>query len=302
MKTPLLSLLIGIFLIALPYKVEAQVPSQNTDPQVLCFGTIEPYCVDCPSADPSGTPGSTYTWSIISGTFTGNIDTNPSFPSSNHIIIDWGTTAPGNYVLQVIEENADGCQGAPRTLNIQILPAITPVTSFTYTTPVCANEPNLLPVTSTGFTTGGTYSSTTGLSINAATGEINVAASTPGTYTVTYAVTASGCQIAGNSTFSVTINNTITPVTSFTYTTPVCANEPNLLPVTPTGFTTGGTYSSTTGLSINAATGEINVAASTPGTYTVTYAVTASGCQIAGNSTTDIIVTPLPSTSPIFHD
>jgi hypothetical protein len=48
--------------------------------------------------------------------------------------------------------------------------------------------------------------------INASTGEINVAGSTAGVYVVTYSVAASGCQLAGSSTFSVTI--TPTPTTS----------------------------------------------------------------------------------------
>ena len=37
----------------------------------------------------------------------------------------------------------------------------------------------------------------------------------------------------------------------------------------------GGTYTAPAGVAINAATGDINLATSTPGTYTITYSVSA---------------------------
>jgi hypothetical protein len=182
-------------------------------PQIICEGETRPYRVDWQAPDgPDGTIGSTYVWSVITGGFSGVITTNQSPGGfNNHIIINWGTTPPGTYTVQVIETN-NGCPSAPVTLNVQILPAITPVTGITYTTPVCANNANILPSTAPGFTAGGTYTSTPGLVINAATGEIDVAASTPATYTVTYSVAAIGCQLVGSSTFDVTI--TPTPTTS----------------------------------------------------------------------------------------
>ena len=81
-----------------------------------------------------------------------------------------------------------------------------------------------------GFTTGGTFSSNAGLSINAGTGDINVGASTPGSYTVTHNIPASGCQLAGSNTANININPTITPVTGFSYTSPVCSNAGNQSP------------------------------------------------------------------------
>lgn len=89
-------------------------------------------------------------------------------------------------------------------------------------------------------------------------------------------------------------------VTSFSYTTPVCINDVNQTVITTSGFTTGGIYSSTTGLSINAATGNIDLATSMPGTYTVTYSVLANLaiCQNASSSTFIIEINPLPSIVP----
>ena len=45
---------------------------------------------------------------------------------------------------------------------------------------------------------------------------------------------------------------------------------------TPSVTTPGGVFSSTAGLSINSTIGEIDLDASTPGTYTVTYTTTRS--------------------------
>src|SRR5690606_41145391 len=93
----------------------------------------------------------------------------------------------------------------------------------------------------------GTFSSTTGLSINSTTGAINIGASTPGTYTVTYSIAASGpC-----SAFSTTTDVTISPAPSATISyagSPYCSNA-GTASVTLTG-TTGGTFSSTPGLAI----------------------------------------------------
>ena len=73
-----------------------------------------------------------------------------------------------------------------------------------------------------------------------------------------------------HATASVTIN--ALPVATIGYAgSPYCAA--GTATVTQTG-TAGGTYTGA-GLSINAGTGAIDLGASTPGTYTVTYAFSA---------------------------
>jgi hypothetical protein len=128
---------------------------------------------------------------------------------------------------------------------------------------------------------GGTFSAGAGLSINASTGVINLATSTPGTYTVTYNFSANGCA---NSTTTVVVINA-RPTASISYAGPFC----------PTGNASvaiigqaGGTFSSTAGLNINATTGLINLAASTPGTYVVTYSFSANGCS--NTATTTVVI------------
>ncbi len=68
--------------------------------------------------------------------------------------------------------------------------------------------------------------------------------------------------------------------------------------VTQTGVA-NGTYSSTTGLVLNATTGEINLAISIPGTYTVTYTYTTNGCEKTTPATVVINAAPVaPTLSP----
>jgi gliding motility-associated-like protein len=112
---------------------------------------------------------------------------------------------------------------------------------------------------------GGTFSAPTGLSINATTGALNLSASTAGTYTVTYTPPSGSCASPGTTT--VTLTAPVTPTLSFGGTTFCKAGAAPVTAAAPTG----GTFSSTTGLVINASTGAIDLAASTNGTYTVSY-------------------------------
>ncbi len=156
--------------------------------------------------------------------------------------------------------------------------------SFTYASPsYCANATNPSPVFGTG--SAGVFSSTTGLSINSATGEINLGASTPGTYTVTNTKAAAGGCPADVKTTSVTIN--AVDNATFTYASnTICQSAPNS---TPTVSATGTFTSTPAGLIFaNASTGEINPGASSNGTYSVTY--TTSGlCPNTSNQT--IVIT-----------
>ena len=87
------------------------------------------------------------------------------------------------------------------------------ITGISYASPFYTFETSPQPVTltGTGSYTGGTYSSTTGLSINASTGAITPSASNAGTYTVTYTKTLSGVCVVTAST-QVTIYGPSTPV------------------------------------------------------------------------------------------
>ena len=102
----------------------------------------------------------------------------------------------------------------------------------------------------------------------------------------------------------ITVSPVIPPVTGFSYLSPVCENDPNILPVFDDNFVMGGNYNITpaSGLVIDPTTREINLSTSTPGTYTISYTVPATGCNPEGTSTFEIIINPLPTTTNIYHD
>ena len=145
----------------------------------------------------------------------------------------------------------------------------------------CANGTDPTP-TITG-TAGGAFTSTAGLSINASTGEIDLDASTVGTYSITYTTTG---VCPDNQSVNITIN--AADNAGFSYS--ASSYEPTDADPTPTitGLT-GGTFSGTTGLVINSATGEIDLSASTVATHTITYDTTSSGSSVCPNTSTQTV-------------
>ena len=189
-------------------------------------------------------------------------------------------------IVTVVLTANNTCQTAA-TATAAITTAPSAAISYT-SSPFCKTLTTAQAVSQTG-TLGGTYSSTTGLSINASTGAITPSLSTAGTYTVTYTIAASGGCAAAVATASVTI--TTAPSASISFAgSPFCRTLTSAQSVTRTG-TTGGTYSSTTGLSINASTGAITPSASTAGTYIVVYTIAASGGCAAISTTTTVTIT-----------
>jgi hypothetical protein len=123
---------------------------------------------------------------------------------------------------------------------------------------------------------------------------------------VTYTIPASGGCAAVLVTTSVTI--TALPVATFSYTgTPYCSNAANPFP-TFSGGGVAGTFSSTAGLVfVSTATGQVNLAASTAGTYTITNTIAASnGCSqvtatapITINPNLPVNISISPSANPV---
>ncbi|RYY85392.1 MAG: T9SS type A sorting domain-containing protein, partial [Chitinophagaceae bacterium] len=262
-----------------------------------------------------------------------------------------------------------GCTNPTATFTITVKP--TPSGSFQYSSsPYCRNAG--LATTTGTLTSGGIYTAAAGLSINDSTGTVNLAASTPGTYTVEYTMAASGACATFTTSAMITIKEV--PVMVHTATQAICSggisadvsfsssminssfawtgstalagllssgngNIPSFtttnntaavlvdtilvratndgcqgaadtiyfrvtpLPLATIAYdaqqfcaqgsaqvsrtgTAGGVYSSSTGLSIDASTGAVNLATSTAGTYTVTYTVGASGgCSLFATTT-----------------
>ena len=201
-------------------------------------------------------------------------------------------------LVSTVYNSSPGCQA---TLNTSSTVTVTPIPTATISysgTPFCSSDTSAKAVTFTG-TTGGTYSATpAGLSINSSSGSITPNTSAAGTYTVKYTIPASG----GCSSVEVTTQVIITklPTSTISYSeTPFCQSVSSSQAVTLTGTDayTGGTFSSTSGLTIDATTGAITPSSSTPGNYTVTYTTPAgNGCGTT-TSTADIVISETPTPS-----
>ena len=220
-----------------------------------------------------------------------NVGTYTLFVASYEYILSDGTTLttqptttfsgvlPGNYTL-VVHDTITNCDSQPYSFTINVPVFSNPVTTISYTTPVCNDNANLLPNTSAvGFTSGGTYSSTVGLVIDPVTGEIDVVNSTANTYTVTYsvAVDAANCLNAGNSTFIVTI----TPATPATFNSlSFCEGTTASLPTTSLENFTGNW-------------GGATIDTSTPGVFTFTFNPDAGQCAASGTISVTITAAPV---------
>jgi len=195
------------------------VASNPAQFQVLINGT--PITI----APISATNGSTSGWTEITGTWD---STNATIAIIK--IIDTNIASSGNdFALDDISFSTP----TPKTCNLSTqltitIGGVTPITNFSYPTPVCKNGINPIPSPALGFTNGGVYSELTGLlSIDSVTGEINLAASPSGTYTVKYLVAENSeiCQAEGFSTFEINISPTLSSpevLTAVNY----CINAP----------------------------------------------------------------------------
>ena len=194
-------------------------------------------------------------------------------------------SAGGSY--SVTATSAAGCSATSAAVTVTVNPLTTATFAYAGST-YCQSGATATP-TVTG-TAGGTFSAPIALSLNTSTGTINPAASTPGTYTVTYSVGGS-CPSAGTATVTITA----APVAGFAYPAAAyCATGPAVAAGLSAG-STAGTFSSASGLSINATTGAISPGASSPGTYVVTNTIAAaSGCA-ATSATATITINALPT-------
>ncbi|MDB5236668.1 MAG: hypothetical protein JWR44_3661 [Hymenobacter sp.] len=200
------------------------------------------------------------------------------------------TSTPGTYFITNTVAASGSCAAVTGGTTVT-LTAPTPAGISYGATSYCTSASAAVPVVLASGASAGTFSSTAGLTINATTGAITPSTSTPGTYTVTNTVAAAGGCAATSGTATVTI---VAPaVASFTY--PNASYCPTTggaaTPTLGTG-STAGTFTSTTGLVINAATGAISLGTSTPGTYTVTNTIGAAGGCAAVTATSTVTVNP----------
>ncbi|MFA7445601.1 MAG: gliding motility-associated C-terminal domain-containing protein [Flavobacteriaceae bacterium] len=251
---------------------------------------FDEYCISNQTVTP--------TLSIITplgGTFSisGGLDINPATGEINLAAMTQGTYTV-TYTLAADVENCIAESSGTFELTFTVPQVVE--TGFSYTTPVCNLEENIFPVLNADFVSGGVFQSTTGLVIDEATGEVSVSLSQSGVYVITYTVAEDleNCIQESSGSFELTITPAEVPQTDFSYITPLCYNDSNVFPVFGSETVSGGTFHSVSGLVVDQNTGEIDVVSSTPGTYTITYAVAedVANCQAAGQ--TDFVVTIMP--------
>lgn len=186
--------------------------------------------------------------------------------------------------------------GCRASLVSPVVATVTPLPSATISfagTPYCSSA-GTATITLTG-TTGGVFSANAGLILNATTGEVNLASSTAGTYTVTYTIEAAGACSQFSTTTTITI--TTQPFADGYYAgSPYCAGPGIVYPTALSIIGALGTITGTPGLVVDA-NGGVNLATSTPGNHIVTYTVDASGGCGVYTKTTPIIITPIPNAS-----
>ncbi len=189
-------------------------------------------------------------------------------------IIDLSASTPASYVITYTTNG-----GCPDTSSSNITISVAEDASFILNDTIfCQDGPDA--VATIQGTTGGTFSNLTGLSINSTTGDIDVSASVPGTYDVTYTTSGNCSDVHIISITIISSGNA-----SFTYGgNTFCQNATD--PV-PTVGSPGGTWTSTTGIAIDSLSGVIDLSASTPATYSVTY-TTAGACPDSNSSSVTI--------------
>ncbi|MES2593031.1 MAG: PKD-like domain-containing protein [Bacteroidota bacterium] len=214
--------------------------------------------------------------------------------------IDLAASAPGTYTVTNAIPVSGTCGAVSATTTVIVIPSDD--ASFSYTSATyCTSGTNPVPVI-TGLSGGAFSALPAGLIVNAVTGEINLFNSVLGTYTLTY-TTAGACP--NTSSIQMTIAS-ITPSADFSYTGGTyCGNANNLFPTFSPGASGGVFTALPSGLVfVQANTGEIDFAASAPGTYTITNTIPASGSCLAAVSTAIVVINgpPVITATPPFQN
>jgi hypothetical protein len=239
----------------------------NPTPTAAIAYTASPYCnTGSASVTRVGPSGGTYTASPA----------GLSLNSTNGNI-NLGASLGGTYTVTYTFSSGGCSNTTTASVTINTKPSVAAIAGSAF---ICTGQTSLY----TDATPGGVWSITNGS--GSATVDQNglVAGVTAGTVTLKYAVTNS----CGTTTVSKSITVRPTPTATITYNgSPYC--NTGTATVTRTGAGSGTYTASPAGLSINATTGAINLAASTPNTYTVTYSFSSSnGCSNTATATVTI--------------
>jgi gliding motility-associated-like protein len=184
------------------------------------------------------------------------------------------------------ENTGTGCNSARSAVTVSTVQIVYPQFSYTSATS-CKTGPNVIPTINDAA--GGVFSAApAGLVFaNTTTGEIDISASTPGKYTITF-VGNEACHGVTQSTMYIVL----LPDAHFSYTGPFCQYASvNPSPVF-TGLSSGGVITSSSANLVfsTVGLGVIDLQNSKPGTYTITNTIPASGTCPQAIETTSVTI------------
>ena len=215
------------------------------------------------------------------GTISGTLSNGTVFSgTAPTITVSVNPTVTTIYTIATLANGTCTSIAADKTGSATVTVNARPTGALGGTTSICNGGSTNLTVTATGAgIISGTLSDGTAFSGTAPTITVSISPATTTTYTI--ATLTNGCvSIGTDKTGSATVTVNSPPSATINYSASPYCYSGGTASVTRTG-TAGGNYSSTAGLSITAGTGDINLASSTPGSYTVTYTVAASGgCSV----------------------
>jgi gliding motility-associated-like protein len=205
--------------------------------------------------------------------------------------VNYTTPALVNNTTYYVQSTLNGCVSNGRTpVMVNVTEIDDPAFSYTSST-YCITGSNPVAIISGG--SNGTFTADpSGLVFaNASTGEIDITASTLGTYNIHF-VTSGTCPESSSTTVTITE----APDATFTYSTPFCTNGGMVTPQFPTGSSAGVFSSNPLGVTfVNPATGQINLSASATGTYTILNDIAANGGCAPASHSFEIEILPGPS-------
>jgi gliding motility-associated-like protein len=227
-----------------------------------------------------------YSWSPATGLNNPNIANPIAAPS-----------ATTTYTVTVTES---GSCTLPQSSNLTITVSPAPTATVTGSTDICVGSPppsvtftggNGTPPYTINYLINGTNAPPVTTSGN--TASINIPTTLPGSFNIQIinVTDASTTQCTQNQNSIATVNVIDLPIATIGYTSQwLCAT--GTAPVTQTG-TSGGTYSSTPGIVIDPNTGQVDLGASQPGPYLITYDFTAGICS--NSTSTWLTIEPIPT-------
>lgn len=266
--------------------------------QPVCLGGIEP---EITFTGLGGAKPYTFFYTINDGS-TQDISTAAE---ASTVTLAHPSLNAGSYVYKILSvtdgNNSTYSYIAGGEPQITVTATAPQVANFEYTeTPYCSNGTNPLPTYLVGGVAG-TFTSANGLVfVSDATGEIDLASSTAGTYVVTNTLAATGgCDVITANT-SVTI--TKLPIAGFSYANATYCQLDTDPIVTLEDGAQHGVYTSDPAGIVFLADGGINLDESEPNTYTIyNTIIETAGCAMVQESTTITITPEIIISTPVFN-